>query len=321
MANVPVLPDPEETSTFNMARLLRIELDLSTTEQLWLRNSPTIAHESYSHLWDILYDGNPDNDNSEKTFIRNIIPRVMTNVEFTSIKPFIIEKQINGNQLDPCPQGVLNQVKNSTVCDIAQVISKLNISNSVYNTNVKSEVAPSGAPAQTVRNSIYNYTIYISTDYTGKTKLFIAASMFHELIHAYFMSLKDDYYNPSSPDLGAYNDFTYLFHYYVTLNAPSSINPADIHHQQMATDYVDAIARALQEYQTGIAVPSTSSPIQVYSDMAWGGLSDTPVFNSLFPSGSADRQRILNRYAAEQIGHAVGEGTPVSQTPMGQPCN
>ncbi len=233
----------------------------------------------------------------------------------------IIEKQIDATQLNPCSSGVFQQLKNTKVCDIAQVLTKLGADGSLYNTIIKSQVAPSGAPAQTIRQSAYNYTVYISTDYTGKTKLFIAASMFHELVHAYFMSLFDDFYNANPPNLNAYNDFAGLFHYYVTLKRPSSINPADVHHQQMATDYVDAIARALQEYQTGIPVSIGTSPDQIYSDLAWGGLSDAPVFDATYPVGNPNRQRILNRYQAEQQGSPAGQGTPNQQNPIGQPCN
>jgi hypothetical protein len=246
---------------------------------------------------------------------------VSFNSEVNSDTPFLIEKEIDYLNLDPCPKEVFDKVKNATDCDIAQVLAKLNANTSVYKTIIKSEVAPSGEPAQTVWNSPYNYTIYISTDYNGKTKLFIAASMFHEMVHAYFMSLFDDYHNANPPNLNAYNDFAGLFHHYVTLKNPASINAADVHHQQMATDYADAIARALQEYHTGIPVPLGTSPNQIYSDLAWGGLSKTPVFDALFPAGSSDAQRIINRYAAEQTGHPIGQGTPQEQTQIGQPCN
>jgi hypothetical protein len=145
--------------------------------------------------------------------------------------------------------------------------------------------------------------------------------MFHEMVHAYFMSLFDDFYNASPPNLNAYNDFAYLFHHYVTLKNPAALNPADAHHQQMATDYADAIARALQEYQTGIPVSIGISPDQIYSDLAWGGLSDAPVFDATYPVGNPNRQRILNRYQAEQHGYPAGQGTPNQQNPIGQPCN
>jgi hypothetical protein len=321
---VPNQPSwPEFMTNLHMrANLICQRLEITdSTIQPWLQSIPKA--QISLQIYDYLLENNVEsNYYIANAFMRDVINRIKQNPSvFNTIKPFIIEKQINSNQLDPCPQGVFNRVKNSTVCDIAQVIAKIGTSTSVYNTTIKSDVAPNNQPAQTVWNSPYNYTIYISTDYTEKTKLFIAASMFHEMIHAYFMSLFDDNHNANPPDLSTYNDFAYLYHYYVTLNKPTSIDPADYHHQQMATDYVDAIARALQEYQTGIPLPAISSPEQIYSDMAWGGLSQTPVFNTLYPDGSSDRQRILNRYAAEQTGHPVGEGTSQVQTSIGQPCN
>ena len=90
---------------------------------------------------------------------------------------------------------------------------------------------------------------------------------------------------------------------------------------KMATDYVDAIARALQEFQTGIPVAAGASPQQIYNDLAWGGLSGTPVFDATFPIGNSNRERILNRTACEQNGTVIGAGTPNEQNPIGNPCN
>ena len=178
----------------------------------------------------------------------------------------VIEDNIDYTKLDPCPKGIMEKLKKTTDCDIAQVLDKLG-AGTIYTVNIKSEVAPSGAPAQTVWNSSYNYTTYISTNYAGKTKLFIATLMLHETVHAYFMSLFDDYHNANPPNLNAYNDFAYLFDLYVNNKYPIS-QAASIQHQQMATDYADAIARSLQEYQTGIPVDTGVSPEQIYSDLA-----------------------------------------------------
>jgi hypothetical protein len=232
----------------------------------------------------------------------------------------VIEDKIKDTLLDPCPKEVLDKLKGSTVCDIAEVLDKLGAGN-IYTMNIKSEVAPSGAPAQTVWNSKNNYTTYISTDYAGKTKLFIATSMLHETVHAYFISLFDEYHNDDPPNLNAYNDFTYLFDLYVNNKYPGTQAPS-IQHQQMATDYADAIARSLQEYQTGIPVDTDVSPEQIYSDLAYGSLQDAPaVFDDLFPIGNPNRQRIINRYACEGAGFAIGQGTPNEQNPISQPCN
>lgn len=232
----------------------------------------------------------------------------------------IIEEQIDDSQLDPCAKGVFEQIKNTTNNDFAEVLAKLGADGSVYNTTMISAVAPSGMPAQTVWNSPFNYTIYISTNYEDKTKLFIAASMLHELVHAYFMSLFDDYHNGNPPNPNAYNDFAYLFDLYVNKKYPNSQSPS-IHHQQMAIDYADAIARALQEYDTGLPVSENQQPDQVYSDLAWGGLQEAPIFNTLFPEGSIERNRVINRYKCESQGNTYGYDFPPAQTPIGQPCN
>jgi hypothetical protein len=83
---------------------------------------------------------------------------------------------------------------------------------------------------------------------------------------------------------------------------------------KMAIDYVNAIVAGLQEYQPGLEQ-------QVYDDMAWGGLIGTPIFDTLFPAGNPNLERIMNRYECEQTGNPSGQGTPSQQNPMGQPCN
>jgi len=276
-----------------------------------------LSHCTFTEINKIHYDtfqyllSNPNNDGlsvlNEFVTKNNQFPNT-----FTSIKPFIIEKQINSSQLNPCENGVFEQIKNTTNNDFVKVLSKLGAEDSVYNTTMMSAVAPSGRPAQTIKNSPYNYTIYISTDYGGKTKLFIAASMLHELVHAYFLSLFDDYYNGNPPNPNAYNDFAILFQKFVNKTYPGSNNVA--HHEQMAIDYVNAIASALEEYQPGL-------PHQVYQDLAWGGLEEAPIFSTLFPLGSSERNRIMNRYYSESQGNPYGYNSPPAQTPLGQPCN
>jgi hypothetical protein len=85
-------------------------------------------------------------------------------------------------------------------------------------------------------------------------------------------------------------------------------------HEEIANSYVFAISEALKEFQPGL-------PQQVYDDMAWSGLEGTTIFDTLHPLGSDSRQRILNRKAAEQTGHPVGQGTLQEQINLGQPCN
>lgn len=243
---------------------------------------------------------------------------------FNSITPFLIEKNINATNLNPCPKGVFEKLKNTTNCDIAEVLAKLDANKSVYNTTIKSEVPSNGNPATTFQTSRFNYTIQISTDYAGKTKLFIANSLIHELVHAYFLSIVDDYKSNPNNNQNLYNlnSFPSLFQAYCDKKYPPAPGMSEnLHHLEMANYYVDAIARALQEFQTGIPVAAGTSPQQIYSDLAWGGLNGTPVFDATYPVGNQNRQRIINRAACEQNGWAIGAGTPNEQTPIGDPCN
>jgi len=101
---------------------------------------------------------------------------------------------------------------------------------------------------------------------------------------------------------------------YNAFNTHSLNFNAALTHEEIANSYVNSIAAALKEFQPGL-------PQQVYDDMAWSGLEKTSIFKTMHPPGSASRQRILNRKAAEQTGHPVGQGTPQEQINYGQPCN
>jgi hypothetical protein len=298
--------------------------ELTPDEREWLFNPLNDAHEQsiYAFLEQSLSDENGFVSTAYSTtninFVKQIILRMKLNPEiFTSITPFLIEKNIDDTLLDPCSKNVFLQIKNTTNCDFANVLAKLGVDTSVYKTNIKTEHNNDengnliGDPANTIRTTQgvkYNYTIYINPDYTGKTKLFIAALQLHELAHAYFFSLLDDY------NSGATNAFYELPILYNAFQTHSSNFNAALTHEEIANSYVSAISAALQEYQPGLEQ-------QVYDDMAWGGLIGTPIFDTLFPAGNPNLERIMNRYECEQTGNPSGQGSPSQQNPMGQPCN
>lgn len=246
------------------------------------------------------------------TFINQCITRISQNpTVYTSITPFLIEKQIIDTNLDPCPKGVMEQLKNTTNTDIANVLAKLG-ANSLYTVNIVMKPATTYAEAQKI--SKYNYEIRVDRDrHTDGTKLFKATALIHEVIHAYFLSILDDYNTTPSTALPSFPE---LFEVYVKKAHPTSTDKQDAQHLAMANKYVDAMASALQEYDANYLID-----YQVYKDLAWGGLSGTPIFNETYPLGSAENTRILNRYRAESSGHAVEQGTSNQQTPVGKPCN
>jgi len=262
----------------------------------------------------------------QPTGVGNYIPIASGGSTSTSVESGKqIENQITPTNLDPCTSATLESLKQLTQADISNIFSKLGAMSaiSIYKTTITTEVPINQTPAGTFRTTAYNYTIQISPDYTGKTKLYIASILLHEIVHAYFLSIVDDYNsNPNNQNIYNLNSFPSLFQAYCDKKYPPAPGTSqNIHHLEMASHYVDAISRSLQEYQTGISVPDNQTPQQIYNDLAWAGLNSTPVFDATFPIGNPSRQRILNRGACEQTGNPVGSGTPNEQTPIGQPCN
>jgi hypothetical protein len=237
-----------------------------------------------------------------------------------------LEDQITYAELEPCPEEVMTQLMFGQTSKIVDILTKFNANFSKYNVTVKSGTildGSAGNTSYTIPNSKFNYTITVSQDFTSGTKLFKASILLHELVHAHFMSIVDDYNASGNPprnyDL---NSFPSLFQAFCDKKyPPSGTTAANAHHSEMANQYVDAIASALQEYNTGIAVPFGIQPDQIYTDLAWGGLNNTPVFDSKFPIGNIERERILNRLGCEQVGRSVETGTPKQQNPVGKPCN
>ncbi|RKR09938.1 hypothetical protein C8C83_1599 [Flavobacterium sp. 90] len=227
-----------------------------------------------------------------------------------------IEKNINSDQLKGCPKDVLEKLKNATNCDIATILAKLGSTRTI-NLEIITKQPTNGQPAQTVRtNSLdrYQYTVRISPDYTSATSLFRASNILHEFTHAYFMSLIDDYASTSNPIVFA--DTPTLFQAFCDSKFPPKKSELpNLHHKEMAETYVKAIGAALQEFQTGIPVIAGKAPNQIYTDLAWGGLRGTPIYDETFPVGSEDYKRIEDRYAAESNG-----GTSGNQTAIGKPC-
>lgn len=219
-----------------------------------------------------------------------------------------IEDQIDDSQLDPCLKAIMDKLKNTTNNGIAEILTKLG-ANSIYEVNMKLGTTPTYAG--TKRIDKYNYEITIDdSKYTSSTNLFKATSILHELIHAYFFSIIDDY--NSTPSSNPFNNFPELFQAFVNKNYPGGDNKyVFAQHNQMTNLYVGAIASALQQYDGNYL-----TPYQVYEDMAWGSLQEAPIFDSKFPLGSADRLRIFNRYASESRGAQTG-----NQYPTGKKCN
>lgn len=230
-----------------------------------------------------------------------------------------IENRIQNN-LDPCPSKVLEDLRNATNNDIAAIFQKLGATQ-IYNVDMKMG-STLGAYGVTTKAGINSYVITIDgTRYTESTDLFKAAVLIHELIHAYYLSVVDDYNNPTT-NLSLRN-FSELYKAYEEKKYPGG--PSAAQHNQMALDYVNAMASALQEYyykNNPVDPIIFNNPSYItFTDLAWGTLSEAPIFDEKFKADDPERQRILDRYRTESIGRTVNAGTTNQQKPIGKACN
>jgi hypothetical protein len=127
----------------------------------------------------------------------------------------------------------------------------------------------------------------------------------------------DDNKNPTTTPL---NNFPALYQAYELKKYPGGATVAQ--YDQMAKDYVDAMALALQEYYINnkpLLFPLAS--YEVFTDLAWGTLQEASIFNEKYKDGDPAKERILNRYRTESTGQSVETGTTKQQNPVGEPCN
>lgn len=248
-------------------------------------------------------------------FTKEMINQMRQNpIIFNSITPYLIEKKINVTQLNACLKGIMEKLKMATNSDIANVMAKLDATNE-YNLTMKMGTVGIGNYAETIKISQNNYQTTVTQDtYTSASKLYRATALLHETIHAYMLSVVDDY--NTYPTNAPFTDFPELFKIYVSkINHVSTALAAQ--HEDMANKYVDAIASALEEYQTSTTgIPSSLADKQVFLDLAWSGLQGTAVYNKKSQEGIIDDTRITARVSAEQTG-SYRQG----QYPVGAPCN
>ena len=225
-----------------------------------------------------------------------------------------IEDNIDDSALDPCTKEIMQKLKNTTNPDIAKVLQKFEPS-TTYNVTMKMGTVLPGNFAETIKVSKNNYlTTFTQDTYTSTTKLYRATALLHETIHAYMLSVVDDY--NTYPTNAPFTDFPELFKIYVSkFTAVTNANAAQ--HEDMANKYVYAISSALEEYQTSTTgIPTSLADKQVFLDMAWSGLRGTDVYNKKSQEGIINDARIFARIGAEQSGN-YHQG----QYPAGKPCN
>src|SRR5690606_23964624 len=208
---------------------------------------------------------------------------------------------------DPCPYGeillpvnknpeqIINNLSGKALC----IYNKLNSSSASFVNAIKKfdgnfpvshlkfeidPIMPSNtkraytrAPENYVIDIVLNGNPTKEAGYQQRPNLLVAKTIIHEVIHAEMfrklLSLAND---NGSINVSLINqmlhqgDYPGMLDYYFR-------NGEDINsswqHQQMAAHYRETIGRALQVYDTGIAVPNNQQPSQLYMDLAWEGLN------------------------------------------------
>lgn len=212
---------------------------------------------------------------------------------FTSIKPFLIEKQIDDSELDDCTKGILDNLKQNHT--IAKIIARFNEPNALFNLkfvqvpNLVNSENESILGEFSVTNQNYNYLIKLNTNFfnnNGATNLGKAKVIIHEMIHALIASVYQSGNNFNNSE-----DFPAIWNAYVNFEKGST-TPED--HAFMGYNYVELISNALQEYQPGF-------DSELYNDLAWSGIwSIKPSyyqFNDVLTG--AKKAQILNRNNTE----------------------
>ncbi len=213
-------------------------------------------------------------------------------------KSYLISKGIRNLHLDPCPSGILSELKNLKQNNIAMIISRFGTPKSVYNweliSTLPSENINKADTKRRVGIDSYDYVTKIDSIYTTKaTKISIARTILHEMLHAYMLSHIDDVKDGNISDVLS---FPTLWQKLRSINAiPGSSLSAQ--HDQMAQKFIEPLKEALKEWHK-----NDKRSDEYYEDMAWGALIDTDTFEHYYPKDSKSYKRVLNRNAAEDEG-------------------
>lgn len=264
-------------------------------------------------------------DQTPSDFALECINQIMQNpTVFTSFKPFVIEKQIDDSQLDPCTKGILNKLKQNHT--IAKIINRFDSPESDFRilmSQVPNLTNPNGQVVYAETESITNlqFQIKLNSNYyndSGSTHIGKVGTILHEIIHALIMSICS---NSNNPSLNGSTDFPTLWNYYVTNIQGQGTLTNQLQHQWMTT-YQSVIQDALVEYATTTSTnPPIGQTIQEFCFLlSWNGIytgpNGIPVPNTTL--AMSDKIKVLLQKQAEMTNSIAPNNTLPSNNP---PCN
>jgi hypothetical protein len=222
---------------------------------------------------------------------------------YTTIAPVSASKKIVLSALEP--GGIINNLKHAglrqVLLDVTSLkgglIGKINekfSTGQVWRWTVQDGALPDYLNATTMNTGEGVVTTIDSKKMTAATKLSVARTLIHELVHAFLITYF--YAEPGQASI----DFPLILSMWFSTAHPDY---NEIQHAQMEESLVPEIANALKEYAGSIDLIADDA---VYYDLAWGGL-DYQTSNYLT---DAEKTRIENRLNAEQLNKVVASVRP-----------
>jgi len=264
-------------------------------------------------------------ENPSNTFVNQCLSQISNNPGvFTSITPFLIEKQIDDSELDDCTKGILNKLKQNHT--IAKLMARFDNPESDFRllmSQVPNLLNSNGQIVYGETEQITNlqFQIKLNSNYynnTGATHIGKAGTILHEIIHALIMSI---YSNSGNTSLNGSADFPALWNYYVTNIQGQGTLTNELQHQWMTT-YQNVIQEALIEYaNTTNTNPPAGQTIQQFCYyLSWNGIytgqNGIPVLDSTLPM--SDKIKVLLQKQAEMTNTIAPNNTLPSNNPT---CN
>lgn len=196
-----------------------------------------------------------------------------------------IVRNIKGELRHEILKEVLGGVTNLKEGKVGEIMEHFLGKDSAWVWTVREGILPKNTNAVThyTREGVVTTLNYASLK--GATKLSVARTFIHELIHAYLVL----YFRTDTAAARVYPGIAAAYRGVVP--APDQ---NEVHHREMAISFVDEIAAALRAYGRSLGLQVDDS---VYTDLAWGGLD----FHHNNNIAEENKLRIQRRLWAEQF--------------------
>jgi hypothetical protein len=245
-----------------------------TVDEINTLNENSTINQLYNYMFDDFGNCNPENPEFAELAAEALLEGGEVDYEEQIINELEDKALCVYNKLISSSTGFKNAIKKF---EPEFPVAHLKFDMGDIGTSRGKTIAPNSNPA-TPNSPDFVITVRLnnnstSSGVTQRPNLLVAKTIAHEVIHAEMyrklLSVLDNGGNidgVTRQDVLDALDGNYpgLYDYYR--------RHKNWQHAQMATHYRETLARILQEYNTGTAVPDNQQPEQLYMDLAWEGL-------------------------------------------------